>query len=189
MKILVLRVTDSSRHRKCFVRGYMHSLFVSKGLTLLKRRLLRTCKQYDNISKKCNLCLSEKFFIICKKELCSLNKRKELASWCHHRNRFLLKNFMTTWLSHSNAIRLSFCVFLIIHFVYISHNNGFKCLYPPVLKCIGGLLNCLMSLAIFCHTEQICSIKHSMNFIFAPLRNYGWALFEIHSTELELIHV
>ena len=33
MKILVLRVINSSRHRKCFVLGYMHSLFVSKALT------------------------------------------------------------------------------------------------------------------------------------------------------------
>ena len=27
MKILVLRVINSSRHRNCFVRGYIHSLF------------------------------------------------------------------------------------------------------------------------------------------------------------------
>ena len=33
MKILVLRVINSSRHRNCFVRGYIHSLFVSKALT------------------------------------------------------------------------------------------------------------------------------------------------------------
>ena len=33
MKILVLRVINSSRHRKCSVRGYIHSLFVSKALT------------------------------------------------------------------------------------------------------------------------------------------------------------
>ena len=32
MKILVLSVIDSSRHRNCFVRGYIHS-FVSKALT------------------------------------------------------------------------------------------------------------------------------------------------------------
>ena len=31
MKILVIRVINSSRHRKCFVRGYIHSLFVSKS--------------------------------------------------------------------------------------------------------------------------------------------------------------
>ena len=33
MKILVLRVINSSRHRKCFVRGYMHWLSLSKALT------------------------------------------------------------------------------------------------------------------------------------------------------------
>ena len=33
MKIIVLRVINNSRHRKCFVRGYIHSLFVSKALT------------------------------------------------------------------------------------------------------------------------------------------------------------
>ena len=33
MKILVLRLINSSRHRNCSVRGYIHSLFVSKALT------------------------------------------------------------------------------------------------------------------------------------------------------------
>ena len=33
MKILVLRVTNSSRQRNCFVLGYIHSLFVPKALT------------------------------------------------------------------------------------------------------------------------------------------------------------
>ena len=33
MKILVLCVINSSRHRNYFVRGYIHSLFVSKALT------------------------------------------------------------------------------------------------------------------------------------------------------------
>ena len=33
MKILVLRVINSSRHRNCFVRGYIHELFVSKPRT------------------------------------------------------------------------------------------------------------------------------------------------------------
>ena len=32
MKILELRVINSSRHRKCGVRGYIHELFVSKAL-------------------------------------------------------------------------------------------------------------------------------------------------------------
>ena len=33
LKILVLRVINSSRHRNCFVRDYIHSWFVSKALT------------------------------------------------------------------------------------------------------------------------------------------------------------
>ena len=35
MKILVLRVINSSRHRNCFLWGYIHSLFVSKALASL----------------------------------------------------------------------------------------------------------------------------------------------------------
>ena len=35
MKILVLRVINSSRHRKGLVRGYIHSLLVSKAFTRL----------------------------------------------------------------------------------------------------------------------------------------------------------
>ena len=40
-----------------------------------------------------------------------------------------------------------------------ANNNGVKCLYPPVLKCIGHSLNWPMSVTIFCPTKQICSIK------------------------------
>ena len=62
----------------------------------IKWKVLKKCQPYNNISKKCNLCLHEKFIIICKKDLCSLNKRNELASSCPHRNRFVLKNFRVT---------------------------------------------------------------------------------------------
>ena len=54
------------------------------------------CKPYDNVSKKCNLCLQEKIFIICRRDLCTLNKRNELASSCPHRNRFTLRNVRIT---------------------------------------------------------------------------------------------
>ena len=33
MKILLFCVINSSRHRKCFVRGFIHELFVSKTRT------------------------------------------------------------------------------------------------------------------------------------------------------------
>ena len=60
----------------------------------IKWRVLKQCKPYNSISNKCNLCLFEKYVIICKKNLCSLNKRNELSSSCPHRSRYLLKNFV-----------------------------------------------------------------------------------------------
>ena len=58
----------------------------------IKWRIIKQCRLYSNVSNKCNLCLFEKFVIICRKNLCSLNKRNELASLCPQRNRYLLKN-------------------------------------------------------------------------------------------------
>ena len=46
----------------------------------IKWKIIKKCKPYDNVNKKCNLCLSEKFIIICKNHLCTLNKRNELAN-------------------------------------------------------------------------------------------------------------
>ena len=60
----------------------------------IKWRIIKQCRPYNNISNKCNLCLFEKFVIICKKNLCSLRIRNELPSSCPHRNRYLLKNFV-----------------------------------------------------------------------------------------------
>ena len=62
----------------------------------IKWKVLKRCRPYNNLSKKCNLCLHEKFVIICRKDLCTLNKRNELASSCPHRNRYVLKNFRIT---------------------------------------------------------------------------------------------
>ena len=56
-------------------------------------KVLSNCKPYDKANKNCNLCLQEKIFIICKKHLCTLNKRNELASSCPYRNGFTLGNF------------------------------------------------------------------------------------------------
>ena len=72
-------------------------------------KVLRKCKPYNNVTKKCSLCLNEKFLIICRKDLCSLNKRNELATSCPHRNRYVLKNLKITYRNnqhHSNYLYL-----------------------------------------------------------------------------------
>ena len=52
-------------------------------------------KQVDSYSPgtgKCNLCLTEKHFIMYQKNLASLNTRSELSTSCRHRAKFLLSN-------------------------------------------------------------------------------------------------
>ena len=55
-------------------------------------KIIKKSQPYCNKTKRCNLCLSEKFIIIYHPELSSLNKRNELVSTCRHRKKFLLSN-------------------------------------------------------------------------------------------------
>ena len=56
-------------------------------------KIISRAKPYSTTNKTCNLCLEEKFFIIHKPHLSSLNKRNELASACRHRKKHLLNNY------------------------------------------------------------------------------------------------
>ena len=55
-------------------------------------RIISSHLSYNSSSKRCNLCLREKFLIICRPDLSSLNRRNELVSSCRHRNKALLRN-------------------------------------------------------------------------------------------------
>ncbi|KAJ8021191.1 hypothetical protein HOLleu_38317 [Holothuria leucospilota] len=59
----------------------------------VKWKLISKARAYSTSSKTCNLCLEEKFFIILKPSLATLNKRNELISSCRHRNKHLLCNY------------------------------------------------------------------------------------------------
>ena len=86
----------SNRRNETELSKYIWTLQDSNKPFQIKWKVLKKCKAYCNISKKCNLCLYEMFIIICKKELCSLNRRNELASSCPHRNRYVLQNSRVT---------------------------------------------------------------------------------------------
>ena len=58
-------------------------------------KILKQCQPYSNKSKRCNLCLYEKFVIIYHPELSTLNKRNELISTCRHRKKYLLCKYPT----------------------------------------------------------------------------------------------
>ena len=56
-------------------------------------KILKQVPPYKSGSKACNLCLFEKYIIVCCPNLCSLNSRNELLNLCRHRSKYLLKNY------------------------------------------------------------------------------------------------
>ena len=58
----------------------------------IKWRIVRHAKSYSNVTKKCNLCLWEKYYIICRPDLATLNNRNELVTSCRHAKKFLLNS-------------------------------------------------------------------------------------------------
>lgn len=65
-----------------------------KRMPSLKWSIIKSIPSYSNTTKKCPLCLHEKFHIINypdEDEL--LNKKSELISKCRHENKFLLANY------------------------------------------------------------------------------------------------
>ena len=58
-------------------------------------RILEKAKPYNPTSKKCMLCLKEKFYIMYHRDGSTLNKRNEVFNTCVHRKDKLLENFET----------------------------------------------------------------------------------------------
>ena len=56
----------------------------------IKWKIIAHAQPYNNRTKRCNLCILEKYYIICKPQLCTLNKRQELSSTCRHARSYLL---------------------------------------------------------------------------------------------------
>ena len=91
-----------SNHKQSFNKDkYRNQTELSKHVWKLKEEMkdfsiswtvLGQAQAYSNITKRCNLCTLEKYYIIRCKEKASLNKRSELASTCRHANKFILEN-------------------------------------------------------------------------------------------------
>ena len=58
----------------------------------IKWKIIQTARPYNNISKRCQLCILEKFIIITQPQNSTLNKRNELVSQCRHSRSYLLRN-------------------------------------------------------------------------------------------------
>ena len=81
-----------SNHNSSFKRHkYKNSTELSKYVLTLKEsntayninwKTLTSVKAYNPANQICNLCLTEKYLIMCKSHMCTLDKRNELASSC-----------------------------------------------------------------------------------------------------------
>ncbi len=56
----------------------------------IRWKIVARSKAYSPGSRSCNLCLREKYYIICKPEMSTLNNRNELATECRHKTKNLL---------------------------------------------------------------------------------------------------
>jgi hypothetical protein len=59
----------------------------------VKWTIISRAPAYSTAYATCQLCLTEKYYIMCKPDMCTLNKRNKLASSCSHMNKFLLANY------------------------------------------------------------------------------------------------
>ena len=69
---------------------YIWNLKATNTNFQLKWRILTSTSAYCNNTKRCNLCIQEKFFILYKPLLASLNKRSEFFSSCRHISKYIL---------------------------------------------------------------------------------------------------
>ena len=92
-------------HHQDFKNDSKHSTELSNFIWKLKRRnepfdiewsIVQRANSYNPATKRCNLCIAEKFHIMRAPRLSSLNKRSELYCMCIHKKKFKLDDFDVT---------------------------------------------------------------------------------------------
>ena len=83
---------ESKRHSTALSK-YIWKLKDSNTQHEIQWKIITKARAYSTTSKSCNLCLREKYYIICRPEMASLNNRSELSSVCRHRKKCLLSSF------------------------------------------------------------------------------------------------
>ena len=82
---------------------YENSTELSKHVWSMKRdnrqyvidwKIRDTATSFDNTSKRCGLCTTEKYHILETDARTRLNKRNEIVSKCRHESKYVLSNFV-----------------------------------------------------------------------------------------------
>lgn len=83
---------NASKRNSTELSKYLWSLKDNNTNYTLKWKILKQIEAYSNTNKKCNLCIGEKYYILFKPELSTLNKRNEIVSTCRHSRKFVLNS-------------------------------------------------------------------------------------------------
>ena len=81
----------------------------------IKWSIIARARPYNNTTKRCDLCLTEKLMIIKFSSNNLLNKRSKLISKCRHENKFYLKNI---WRFHAT---IDFCQYIHTYCLIVLH--------------------------------------------------------------------
>lgn len=79
--------------QKTSLSKYVWQLKDGKTPYTLKWSIIQQAQPYSPMSRRCNLCLWEKFHILMSNKQSRLNSRNEVVSKCRHRTKHLLSEF------------------------------------------------------------------------------------------------
>ena len=83
----------------------------------IKWKIIDRGKPFNQVSRICQLCTIEKYYILLKPEVCSLNSNNELGSYCRHQKKLLHCN-LKIW-----STRLLICAFNLYFDVWPSQSK------------------------------------------------------------------
>ena len=75
---------DKSKRYSTALSNYIWTLIDSNTDYTIRWKIVDRGRAYSPSTKICNLCLKEKYIIICKPQMASLNSRNELKTECRH---------------------------------------------------------------------------------------------------------
>ena len=82
--------TNPRYQKETTLSNYIWQLNDNNKIYNIKWKILTQTEPYKSGTRKCNLCLSEKYQIITNKHPGLLNQRSEIISTCRHRRKFSL---------------------------------------------------------------------------------------------------
>jgi hypothetical protein len=92
----IVKKGTEEHSNKTELSKYIWTLKDNKKDFNINWKILKHAISYTGGSKRCNLCLEEKFCILKENQNCLLNKRMEIISTCRHRKKFRVNNANNT---------------------------------------------------------------------------------------------